>query len=82
MPGFRSLRRPTQLARPPVQPPRKGDVMGKNEKISYVMLFCALLLVKKSRIKLKDLASLFPFHGKAKHLAQQLAGVSDLTPET
>ena len=49
--------------------------MGKNEKISYAILFCALLLVKNSKMKLTDLAVLFPFHGKAQHLAQQLAGV-------
>ena len=60
----------------------KGDAMGKNEKISYAMLFCALMLVKNSKMKLKDLAELFPFHGKAQHLAQQLAGVGDLTPDT
>ena len=56
--------------------------MGKNEKISYVILFCALLLVKNSKMKLKDLAALFPFDGKAKLLAQQLAGGNDLTPNT
>ena len=49
--------------------------MGHSEKISYVMLFCALMLVKNSRMKLQDLAVLFPFTGKAQHLAHQLAGV-------
>ena len=50
--------------------------MGNSEKISYVMLFCALMLVKNSRMKLTEMVVLFPFHGKARHLAQQLAGLA------
>ena len=56
--------------------------MRNSEKIPYVILFCALMLVKNSRMKLQDLAVLFPFTGKAQHLAQELVGVSDLTPDT
>ena len=39
------------------------------------MLFCALLLVKKSRMNLRDLGLLFPFTGQAQFLAQRLAGL-------
>ena len=49
--------------------------MRNSEKISYVMIFCALMLVKNSRMNLTDLATLFPFTGKAQHLAQQLTGL-------
>ena len=48
--------------------------MKKNETISYIMLFCGLMLVRKSRIKLHDLAALFPYHSRARFLAQELAG--------
>ena len=50
--------------------------MRNSEKISYVMIFCALLLVKNSRMNLTDLATLYPFHGKAQFLAHELAGMS------
>ena len=40
------------------------------------MIFCALLLVKNSRMNLTDLATLYPFHGKAQFLAHELAGMS------
>ena len=49
--------------------------MGYNEKTSYMMLFCALLLVKKSRMNLRDLGLLFPFTGQAQFLVQQLASL-------
>lgn len=44
-----------------------------NEKTSYLMLFCALLLIRKSRMGLKDLARLYPFSGDAQSLVQKLA---------
>ena len=56
--------------------PEKGSNMRKSEKISYVMIFCALMLVKNSRMNLTDLATLFPFTGKAEFLARELAGVA------
>ena len=49
--------------------------MRNSEKFSHVMIFCALMLVKNSRMNLTDLATLFPFTGKAQHLAQQLTGL-------
>ncbi len=39
------------------------------------MLFCALLLVRKSRMPLKDLPVLYPFGGEAQFLAQKLASL-------
>ena len=47
--------------------------MGNSEKISYVMIFCALLLVKNSQKKLQDLGLLFPFTGQSQFLVQRLA---------
>jgi hypothetical protein len=49
--------------------------MGNDEKTSYLMLFCALMLVRKSRMGLKDLVQLYPFEGQAQSLAQKLAGL-------
>ena len=54
---------------------RRVAIMGHNEKTSYMMLFCALLLVKKSQMKLQDLGLLFPFTGQAQFLAQRLASL-------
>ena len=45
------------------------------EKTSYIMLFCALMLVKKSRMGLTDLVRLYPFTGRAEFLVQKLAGL-------
>jgi hypothetical protein len=44
-----------------------------NEKTSYLMLFCALLLIRNSRMSLQDLARLYPFSGDAQSLVQKLA---------
>ena len=44
-----------------------------NDKTSYLMLFCALLLIRKSRMGLQDLARLYPFSGDAQSLVQKLA---------
>ena len=50
-----------------------GTSMNDNEKTSYLMLFCALLLIRKSRMGLQDLAQLYPFRGDAQSLVQKLA---------
>lgn len=47
--------------------------MDEKNKTSYLMLFCALLLVRKSRMGLKDLAWLYPFTGDAQSLVEKLA---------
>jgi len=47
--------------------------MDNSEKTSYLMLFCALLLIRKSRMGLQDLARLYPFSGDAESLVQELA---------
>ncbi|MBI2820442.1 MAG: hypothetical protein HYX73_10730 [Acidobacteria bacterium] len=46
--------------------------MKKEERQSYVMLFCALLLVKNSKATLEQSMSLVPLTGSAKHLAGEL----------
>jgi len=50
------------------------DIMD-TEKTSYIMLFCALMLVKNSWMGLKDLVMLYPFSGQAGFLANKLAGL-------
>jgi hypothetical protein len=50
--------------------------MKKEEQQSYVMLFCALLLVKNSKATLEQSLSLVPLSGSAKHLAGELASRS------
>jgi len=47
--------------------------MKKEERQSYVMLFCALLLVKNSKATLEQCMNLVPLTGSAKHLAGELA---------
>ena len=34
------------------------------------------MLVRNSKMQLKDLALLFPYHGKARFLVQELAGMT------
>lgn len=43
-----------------------------HDKVSYLVLFCSLILVQKSAAKLDDLVLLLPSAGPAKHLAQQI----------
>ena len=50
-----------------------GPNRNDNEKTSYLMLFCALLLIRKSRMGLEDLAQLYPFRGDVQSLVQRLA---------
>lgn len=45
----------------------------ETEKTSYLMLFCALMLIRKSRMELKDLARIYPFSGDAQSLVEGLA---------
>ena len=51
------------------------DEMKHNEKTSFLMLFCALMLVKKSRMKFQDLVLIYPFTGQAESLAERLSGL-------
>ena len=43
------------------------------EKISYTMLFCALLLVRNAKASLKESMILLPLVGPAKKLAEYIA---------
>ncbi len=45
----------------------------KEERVSYMMLFCALLLVKNSRATLEQSLQVVPLAGRAKSLAGELA---------
>ncbi len=47
--------------------------MKQEERKSYVMLFCALLLVKNSKATLEQSMHLVPLTGSAKLLAGELA---------
>ena len=53
----------------------KGDRMENSNKNSFMMLFCALMLVKKSRMQFQDLVLVYPFTGEAQSLAQRLSGL-------
>ena len=46
--------------------------MQHEDRVSYVMLFCALLLVKNSRATLEQSMALVPLFGRAKHLAGEM----------
>ena len=46
--------------------------MRHEDRVSYVMLFCALLLVKNSRATLEQSMSVVPLSGRAKHLAGEM----------
>lgn len=43
------------------------------QTVSYMMLFCAILLAKNKRIALVDSVRLVPLSGGAKTLARELA---------
>ncbi len=47
--------------------------MRRNEKFSHLMLFCGLLLVRRSEFTLRDVGGLLPLDGNAKQLMQELA---------
>ena len=42
--------------------------MGTNEQVSYIMLFCALMLVKNSKATLEQTLAIVPLAGQAKSL--------------
>lgn len=44
----------------------------KEERVSYMMLFCALLLVKNSKATLEQSLNIVPLAGRAKFLAGEL----------
>ena len=46
--------------------------MGSNEQVSYIMLFCALMLVKNSTATLEQSLSIVPLAGQAKSLTGEL----------
>ena len=54
--------------------------MKKEERESYMMLFCALLLVRNSKATLEESMRLVPLVGSAKNLAGELA--ARCTPAT
>ena len=43
------------------------------EKLAYLMLFCALMLVKNARVSMGELVAAIPFPGRAGYLAGKLA---------
>jgi hypothetical protein len=47
--------------------------MNKAERQAYMMLFCALLLVRNSKATLEQSVKLVPLTGSAKSLAGELA---------
>lgn len=46
--------------------------MKREEKLSYFMLFCGLLLVRNSRITMEELAASVPLTGNARILAAEI----------
>ncbi len=44
----------------------------REEKTSYLMLFCALLMAKKSKAALEEAIGVVPLVGNAKYLADEL----------
>jgi len=50
--------------------PREGQM--EKEQVSYIMLFCALMLVKNSKATLEQSMTVVPLAGKAKCLAGEL----------
>jgi len=47
--------------------------MKREDRVSYVMLFCALLLVRNSKATLEESMRIVPLVGSAKDLASELA---------
>jgi hypothetical protein len=54
--------------------------MKREDRVSYVMLFCALLLVRNSKATLEESLRLVPLEGNAKDLAGELS--AGLRPAT
>ena len=61
--------------------PTMRALMKKEEKVSYMMLFCALMLVKNSRATLEESVAIVPLVGRAKQLAGELVnGIGSAQP--
>ena len=45
----------------------------REEALSFVMLFCALLLVRNAKVSWEQLPELVPLQGQAKRLVEQLS---------
>ena len=43
-----------------------------HDKVSYLVLFCSLMLIQKSGARLDDIVSLLPSAGPARQLAQNI----------
>ena len=52
---------------------REAARMDDTAKTSHLMLFCALLLVRKSRTSIKDIEQLYPFDTEVEIALQELA---------
>ena len=52
-------------------PPRKKAPMS-GEKVSYLMLFCTLILVRNAKASLEESLAVVPLGGNAKSLASYL----------
>ena len=46
--------------------------MRQEERVSYVMLFCALMMMKRSQATLEQSMAIVPLSGGAKHLAGEM----------
>jgi hypothetical protein len=53
--------------------------MKSEERQSYMMLFCALMLVRNAKATLEQSLKLVPLEGSAKHLAGQLTDQAGAT---
>jgi hypothetical protein len=52
-----------------------GTSSTNNETLGYMMLFCALMLVRKSAASVDQAVSVVPLDGNARFLARELAVV-------
>lgn len=50
--------------------------MRQEDRVSYVMLFCALMLVRNARATVDQSMSIVPLNGGAKRLAGEMASQS------
>ena len=58
--------------------PRARTQMKREERVSYVMLFCALMLVRNYKTTLEESVGIVPLVGGAEHLARELVnGLAD-----
>jgi hypothetical protein len=48
------------------------DLMPQDERVSYVMLFCALMLVRNTRATVQQSMEIVPLNGGAKRLAGEI----------